>query len=351
MNFRPALAVLSLTLALGACGELPFGQSETAPEAPGHSGPPTVSPVDQPIETGSEGAAVSTAESSTMNTAIFRAVGTEPFWAVTAGSDTAVYERPGQRSVGVSVRRITYGRGVEFIGVMNGRPFTLNLQAAACSDGMSDTKYPFTARISAGGQRMTGCAGPTDTMPKAQVRASSAPATTTRRATPAATRPATPTAETTPADTTPASTTTGTNNGATTTPETTPGNTAPGNITPPVTTPVTTPDATNGAASTGSTSGGSTSGTATPSDSGTAGTTGNSTSGTSTSGTSSGTSSTTTPSTGSSSAGSSSSGDTSTGSTATQGNESSTSGSSSTSDNTAPASGTTVLPTPEDTAE
>lgn len=200
MNFRPAFAALSMTLALAACGDLPFVNRE--PETPAHSGPPTVSPVDQPIETGEAGAAVSTAEATTMNTAIFRATGTEPFWAVTAGSDTAVYERPGQRSVGVGVRRITYARGVEFIGVMNGRPFTLNVQAGQCSDGMSDTKYPFTARLSTGGQRLTGCAGPTDAMPKAQVRAS-AGTPAPRRAAPAAPaaapRPAPTATETPPA--------------------------------------------------------------------------------------------------------------------------------------------------------
>ena len=60
MNFRSAFAVLSMTVALTACGQLPFQQSE--PEAPAHSGPPTVSPLDQPIETGAEAIPVSTAE-------------------------------------------------------------------------------------------------------------------------------------------------------------------------------------------------------------------------------------------------------------------------------------------------
>ena len=46
MNFRSAFAVLSMTVALTACGQLPFQQSE--PEAPAHSGPPTVSPPCKP---------------------------------------------------------------------------------------------------------------------------------------------------------------------------------------------------------------------------------------------------------------------------------------------------------------
>ncbi|RDW11792.1 hypothetical protein, partial [Paracoccus thiocyanatus] len=168
MKFRSAFAVLSMTVALAACGELPFQKSE--PEAPGHSGPPNVSPLEQPIETGAEGKPVATAESSTMSTAMFRAAGNG--WAVTAADKTAVYERSGARSVGVTVRRMVYGGGVEFIGLMNGSVFALNIQAAECGTGSDKTR--FTARLRVGSQRLEGCATPTDTMPKAQVRASSA---------------------------------------------------------------------------------------------------------------------------------------------------------------------------------
>lgn len=170
MKFRSAFAVLSMTVALAACGELPF-QKSSEPAAQGHVGPPGVSPLEQPIETGAEVKAISTAEASTMGTAMFRAVGQG--WTVTAADKTAVYERPGAKSVGVSVRRMTYARGVEFIGTMNGVVFSLNVQAQACE--MGEQKTPFTARLRVGSQRLTGCAAPTDTMPKAQVRASSAP--------------------------------------------------------------------------------------------------------------------------------------------------------------------------------
>lgn len=188
MKFRPAFALLSLTLAVAGCGNLPFTSPE--PETPAHSGPPTVSPLEQPIQTSNEGRAVSTAEATTMNTAMFRASGNEPFWAVTADSKTAVLERPGARSVGISVQRLTYARGVEFIGVLNGRAFSLNIQAASCTDSMSGQKFPFTARVNANGQRMTGCAGPAEVMPKAQTRASSAVAAPK----PAAAKPAAPAA-------------------------------------------------------------------------------------------------------------------------------------------------------------
>ena len=60
MKFRSAFAVLSMTVALAACSELPF-QTAAKPEATGHVGPPGVSPLEQPIETGAELVPVATA--------------------------------------------------------------------------------------------------------------------------------------------------------------------------------------------------------------------------------------------------------------------------------------------------
>ncbi len=204
MKFRSAFAVLSMTVALAACGELPF-QKGAEPAAKGHVGPPGVSPLEQPIETGAAITPVSTAEASTMSTAMFRAAGSG--WTVTAADKNAVYERPGAKSVGINVRRMTYAKGVEFIGTMNGSVFSLNIQAAACEAG--DVKTPFTAKLRVGSQRLTGCAAATDTMPKAQTRASSAPPKPKAQPKPAPAKPATPAptpAEATAPATTPATT-------------------------------------------------------------------------------------------------------------------------------------------------
>ena len=235
MKFRSAFAVLSMTVALAACGNLPVQQEERAAEqAPGHSGPPAVSPLEQPIETGAESRPLATAEASTMATAMFRASGAG--WTVTAADKTAVYERPGAKSVGVTVRRMAYARGAEFIGNMNGQVFALNIRAEACE--ANGQKSPFTANLRVGSQRLTGCAAPTDSMPKAQVKASSAGPKP--KAAPKAKAPAAKPAEPKPATETPAVTTTPA------TPEaTTPATTAPA-TTAPVTTPapvVTTPAA------------------------------------------------------------------------------------------------------------
>lgn len=213
MKFRPAFAVLSMTLAIAACGELPFNK-EAEPEAPGHTGPPGVSPIDQPIETGTETKAVSTAEATTMNTAIFRAVAADGAWTVHAADKTAVYARPGQRSLGVTTRRITYAGGVEFIGVMNNRPFTLNVSATECRTA-SGERFPMSARLSANGARSTGCAGPATEMPKADAKAPGAtpraraatPPKPAETKAPAATTQTAPDAPVTPSTSTPASST------------------------------------------------------------------------------------------------------------------------------------------------
>ncbi|MDS9466045.1 hypothetical protein RGQ15_00445 [Paracoccus sp. MBLB3053] len=192
MKFRSAIAVLAMSVAVTACGELPFQKTTGEPEATGHSGPPGVSPLEQPIETGAESVAVATAEASTMNTAMFRAAGSG--WTVTASDSRAVYERSGAKSTAVSVRRVTYARGVEFIGTMNGSVFSLNVQAAECKTG--DGSTPFTAKLRVGSQRLTGCAAPTTTMPKAQVTASSAAPKPKSTPKPAAVAPAAKPAET-----------------------------------------------------------------------------------------------------------------------------------------------------------
>lgn len=246
MKFRSAFAVLSMTVALTACGKLPFQQTAAVPEAPAHSGPPAVSPLEQPIETGAGAVPVAMAEASTLGTAMFRAVGTG--WTVTAADKTAVYERSGQKSVGVTVRRMTYGKGVEFVGNMNGSVFSLNVRAQSCDAGGTTT--PFTARLKVGSQSMTGCAAPTDTMPKAQVKASSAapkPKTVAKPAAPAA-KPTAPTPAATSPAATPAPATGATSSTApSTAPATTP-TVTPAPTTAPASSTVTTPATTAPAA-------------------------------------------------------------------------------------------------------
>lgn len=195
----PRLALIALlTLPLTACEgvNLPGMESgETAP-AEGHQGPPGVSPLEQPIETGAEAPrAVSTAEATTLNTNAFSARGNEPFWAVDAAGQTAIYKTPDNQSGrAVRVNRITFAEGVEYVGVVGGRPFVLTIRGKACRDDMSGAKFPMTATLKVSGRSNNGCAAAATAEVASAVAATRAPAPaaprTTRRAAPAATRPA-----------------------------------------------------------------------------------------------------------------------------------------------------------------
>lgn len=236
----PRLALLALlTLPLAAC-EGGFGldslNPESQPEAEGHKGPPGVSPLEAPIETGAaEARAVSTAEATTYNTAAFSARGNEPFWAVDVAGNTAIYKTPdNQRGRAVQVNRLAFAKGVEYIGVLNGRPFVVNIRAAQCRDSMSGDRFPMTASLTVSGRTQTGCAGPASPEVAQAVAATKAPAPAEPRATarPAAstataTRPAARTSTTAPAATAPASATPTTPAGQT------PAETTPETVTPP----------------------------------------------------------------------------------------------------------------------
>ncbi|MTD98833.1 hypothetical protein GIY56_00860 [Paracoccus sp. YIM 132242] len=193
----PRLALIALmTLPLAACEGMNLPQLGNAePQVQGHKGPPGVSPLEQPIETGAEIRPVSTAEPATYNTAAFSARGNEPFWAVDVAGGTAIYKTPdNQKGRPIRVNRLAFAQGVEYVGVHAGRPFVLNVRAAPCQDSMADQDFPFTARLTVSGRTETGCASAATPEVAQAVAAIKAPApaaprqaTTTRR--PAAARP------------------------------------------------------------------------------------------------------------------------------------------------------------------
>lgn len=178
----PRLALIALmTLPLAACEGVTLpgmgSGSETAPAAQGHRGPPGVSPLEQPIETGDEARPVTTAEASTYNTAAFSARGNEPFWAVDVAGSTAIYKTPDNQSgQPIRVNRLNFAQGVEYVGVRGGRPFVLNVRAAECTDSMSGDRFPFTARLTVSGQTQAGCAAPAAPEIAQAVAATPAPA-------------------------------------------------------------------------------------------------------------------------------------------------------------------------------
>lgn len=163
------LALLALiSLPLAACDtqtmsdfrrNVGIDKAEPEPEEPAGPRPPAVSPLVQPIETGTAPArAVPTAEPLTYRATNFVAGGNEPFWNVEVSGSTATYrtpENPSGRKI--PVNRLVFDRGVEYIGVMNDRPFVLNLTATECQDTMADRTSPLTARLTINGKTQQGC--------------------------------------------------------------------------------------------------------------------------------------------------------------------------------------------------
>lgn len=89
-----------------------------------------------------------------------RALGNEPFWAVTISPEGIVYsgvdrpeqtaDNPGPLLQGTTARYdATTGTG---------KPLSVALIATTCSDGMSDRTYPLTAVVKIDGETLTGCA-------------------------------------------------------------------------------------------------------------------------------------------------------------------------------------------------
>lgn len=199
MHFRRLLPFALLPLMLAACGEdfqLPWDRAPAEPEGPPVTGPPAVSPLIEPVETAeSAPVAVATAEARTLSEAAFVAQGPGNAWRVEVNGNTARYLRAGARPVNVNVRRITFARGVEYIGVLGGAPFALTVLGSTCEAAGMDRGWTMAARLKTGSRRSDGCAAsatsaPASTMPPPPaVQAAPAP----KRAAPTPAPPATAT--------------------------------------------------------------------------------------------------------------------------------------------------------------
>ena len=56
-----------------------------------------------------------------------------------------------------TVSRFAGNGGLGFTGTLDGKPITATLTPGQCSDGMSDSRYPFVATIAFGGETFAGC--------------------------------------------------------------------------------------------------------------------------------------------------------------------------------------------------
>jgi uncharacterized membrane protein len=187
------LALVLLPLALAACDEqamkdlrMPWDKpldatpAATTPPVDPMKTPlvaPAVSPRDVPIEAAGDQKAVSTAEAETLNVAAFTARGNEPFWRIDVSGSTAKYQTPeNQKGRNVAVNRLVYAAGVEYIGVLDGVPFSLNINGKDCVDDMSGEKFPMSASLRIGSRTTKGCASPAEAVPAATAAAPAAEA-------------------------------------------------------------------------------------------------------------------------------------------------------------------------------
>ncbi|QGP79659.1 membrane-like protein [Sphingobium sp. CAP-1] len=85
----------------------------------------------------------------------YRAIGTEPFWAVMLHGSIATLERPGKAPLHFSVSHSDDGRAIRYLG----EGFAMTLTAGPCSDGMSDALWSDRVQVSFGEGALKGCGG------------------------------------------------------------------------------------------------------------------------------------------------------------------------------------------------
>jgi len=88
----------------------------------------------------------------------YRAIGTEPFWAVTVRNDELLLERPDRPPMRVAVAREVQARSIQYAG----EGFTMSVMAGPCSDGMSDAIWSDRVQIAFGEGTLKGCGGSRD---------------------------------------------------------------------------------------------------------------------------------------------------------------------------------------------
>jgi uncharacterized membrane protein len=90
----------------------------------------------------------------------YRAIGTEPFWALTIRASTATLERPDQVPLRFAVRADGDDKAVRY----QGDGFAMTLTPGPCSDGMSDAIWSDRVQVAFGDGTLKGCGGERDAM-------------------------------------------------------------------------------------------------------------------------------------------------------------------------------------------
>lgn len=151
-----SMACCSIALMLSACGATPVPAQPDAP-VPAPTETAAAPAPDVAVRPEREAAPIRTP------VAAYRVVGTEPFWGIRIDGDalhfTTLEDQAGKR---LTARPAVTTDGVRYEGEHEGVAFALSLARAACSDGMSDTEYTYTAAFRYGQQDYQGCAQPAE---------------------------------------------------------------------------------------------------------------------------------------------------------------------------------------------
>lgn len=154
---------LALVLLAAACGGSAGGtqanQPETGAQTPimlGNEAETNAAPTDAsnavPRETVMEGPLPAPRDDA------YRAIGTEPFWAVTVKGSTATLERPDKAAARFPVVREDDGRAIRYLG----EGFSMIVTKGPCSDGMSDAIWSDRVALAFGEGTLRGCGGERD---------------------------------------------------------------------------------------------------------------------------------------------------------------------------------------------
>lgn len=151
----PALALM-VTVSLAACSPEPAtGPTGVAGESAAAVEADSMPPAEPPAPVATEAAAVMPAPVPPS----FRAIGTEPFWSARVDVDKLSWSTPEQPDgLVVPVKRQDVEGKAILSGQVEGKALVLEVNAGPCSDGMSDTVYPFTVTRRLGNDHQRGCA-------------------------------------------------------------------------------------------------------------------------------------------------------------------------------------------------
>lgn len=127
-----------------------------APEPANRAEPTIDSPVDQPKPLVSRETSPPPPERFD-----YRAIGTEPFWAVTVRGRIATLERPDAAPIRYHVEREDSRHRIRFVG----EGLSLMATEGPCSDGMSDAIWSDRVSIAFSGGTLKGCGGLRDEAP------------------------------------------------------------------------------------------------------------------------------------------------------------------------------------------